>query len=459
MSIHSLTKRTAFRIAVLFTGLFGIAVVAIFSMLYLVISDNLNERIKTHVDVIRSTLVDLDRSGTFEDLAKLVASYASDTESEEDIFLLTDSSNGYVAGNILHIPTFVGWRTIPWQKLPLVGTWNTKSGSTAVVGGWVDVKGGHLFVAGGNSDVNAVQHVLVEALGLGLLMAAIFALVGGTVLGLRTQAQIGGIETALDAVARGELSSRVPRTSSGDDLDHVAVLINKTLDRVQSLIASLKQVTSDIAHDLKSPIGRVLQKLELVSDASGDVESYRTTVDAARTDLRDAVATFEALLRIAEIEGGARKSRFTAVDLKPLLANVVEILETVAEDAGHQITANLTTATPTLVRGDKELLTQLFINLIENAIRHCPAGTPIRVELTVDDNHPAVRVADNGPGIPASEYDKVFRRLYRLDKSRTTPGSGLGLSLVAAIAELHDASIALSDNNPGFVVTVRFGTG
>jgi signal transduction histidine kinase len=168
------------------------------------------------------------------------------------------------------------------------------------------------------------------------------------------------------------------------------------------------------------------------------------------------VETFEALLRITQIEAGARRAHFSDVDLAAILADVADIYEPVAEEEGDRLEAAVDAEGPVVMHGDRELLTQLFANLIENAIRHCPRGTRIRVELVRrGDGHVAV-VADDGPGIPHDECANVFRRLYRLERARSTPGSGLGLSLVMAIAELHGAGVVLVDNAPGLRVEVAF---
>lgn len=456
MNIRSLTRRTPFRIAALFASLFGVAVALISTMLYFVITQKLTQRLTLHTDELRVSIVELDKSGTFEDLKRVISGYAADTEPEESIFLLTDQNNQYVAGNIAGLTLFNGWREIAATDLRLKSNWNASSRSTAVIGRWTQVKDGHVFVASGNSDINDVQSILIEGLGIGAILAMALALLGGIVLGARAQQHVSAIDTALDAVAHGELSRRVPRTASGDDLDHVAELINQTLDRMQSLFASLKQVTADIAHDLKSPIGRVLQKLEAVSEDGALQERGQTLLKEAREELRGAVGTFDALLRIAEIEGGARKARFADVDLRTILIDVTDILDAVATDAGHTLVSKVTGAHASVIWGDRELLVQAFINLIENAIRHTPKGSLIEVELKNTAGRHEVIIKDNGPGIPESDYETVFRRLVRLEKSRTTPGSGLGLSLVAAIVELHDAKIVLANNHPGLIVTVSF---
>ncbi len=166
--------------------------------------------------------------------------------------------------------------------------------------------------------------------------------------------------------------------------------------------------------------------------------------------------TFDALLSITQLEAGARRSRFTKVDLRGILDDVLEIYAAVAEDAGDSLDIVERSREPVYVNGDRELLTQLVANLVENSIRHSPAGTRIHMWLKWQNGAPAISVADNGPGIPAPERENVLRRLYRLERARSTPGSGLGLSLVAAIADLHEARLILADNASGLKVTVEF---
>jgi signal transduction histidine kinase len=241
-----------------------------------------------------------------------------------------------------------------------------------------------------------------------------------------------------------------------DDLDHVAGQVNATLDHLQTLIENVNQASSDIAHDLKKPIGRLRRRLEVVRDSAGDVEEMRARVAESLSDLDSIVETFEALLRITQIEAGARKVRFCDFDLGSVLLEVADIYEPVAEEGGDRLECSVRDNQGAEIHGDRELLTQLFANLIENAIRHSPKSTRIGVDLfTRGDRHVAV-VWDTGPGIPFDERENVFRRLYRLEKSRTTPGSGLGLSMAAAIAELHGATIKLDDNKPGVRISVSF---
>ncbi len=245
-------------------------------------------------------------------------------------------------------------------------------------------------------------------------------------------------------------------TASHDDLDHVAAQINATLAHLQKLIENVNQASSDIAHDLKKPIGRLRRRLEVALGTADNADAFRTQVEQSLAELDSIVETFEALLRITQIEAGARRARFTSVELGTVLADIADIYEPVAEEAGDRLVSTVAIAERAQVTGDRELLTQLFANLIENAIRHSPAGTRIDVGLTYRDEHYVAVVADNGPGVPVDERENVFRRLYRPEGERSTPGSGLGLSLVAAVAELHGAAVELNDNAPGLRVEVSF---
>jgi len=216
----------------------------------------------------------------------------------------------------------------------------------------------------------------------------------------------------------------------------------------------MRQVSADIAHELKTPLNRLKMTLDdAISGAVRGRDVGQLLVDA-KAESDQINATFEALLRISQIEAGARRQRFQNVDLTEILTLVEEVYVSVAEDSGQVL--ELRPSPAATVQGDKELLTQMVVNLVENAITHCPAGTRIEMSLASADGGIVLHVADSGPGVPAEERDKVFRRLYRLDKSRTTHGSGLGLSLVKAIADLHSADIHLADNAPGLAVSVSF---
>lgn len=458
MTKTRLTQRAAIRLAALVAAIVSLTNLAIFSVLYFVISAQLVDNLKAHVDEVRRTLSDLEVSGGFEGVAAMVNRHAAVAQSNEDIYLLVDNKSEYVAGNIRVIARFEGWKKIAWTELPLIGDWPVPRVSTAVFGRWTPVKNGALFVGDGNGDINDAQRVLLKGLLWGIGLSILSAMIGGYVSGMSAQRRILRIDAVLKAVASGRLQERVPLSGAGDDLDHVSALVNATLNRLQSLIDSLKQVSTDIAHDLRTPIARMRQKLEIAQSGPPALSVYQEVVDEAVQDIDEISETFDALLRISEIEAGARKIKFVDVELNSLLVNILDALEAVAEERNHRLVGSIKNSPVSYVFGDRKLLNQLFINLIENAIIHCPPGSAIHVELLEDDGRTKVRVKDTGLGIPAGERDKVFRRLYRLEKSRSTKGSGLGLSLGAAIVDLHGAKIVLADNNPGLIVEITFPT-
>jgi signal transduction histidine kinase len=226
------------------------------------------------------------------------------------------------------------------------------------------------------------------------------------------------------------------------------------LDRIQMLMEGLRQMSNDIAHDLRTPLTRLRQHLEGAQSKAETAAEYGDIVGRAIKETDDILHTFGALMRIAQIEAGTRRSAFTEVDFSNVLCTIVDAYAAVAEDAHHALTNQIPKSV--LVRGDRQLLTQMMANLVENALRHTPEGT--RVEITLEDGPtaPICVVADNGPGIPEEERDKVFRRFYRMDRSRSTAGSGLGLSLVAAIAELHRIVVEVGDQRPGVRIALKF---
>lgn len=456
MTKTRLTQRAAIRLAALVAAIVSLTNLAIFSVLYFVISAQLVDNLKAHVDEVQRTLSDLEVNGGFDGVAAMVNRHAAVAQSNEDIYLLVDGKAEYVAGNIRVIPRFSGWKTIPWDELPLIGAWTTPRTSTAVLGRWTPVKNGALFVGDGNGDIKDAQRVLLTGLLWGIGLSVFSAMIGGYVSGMSAQRRIAKMDAVLNAVASGHLKERIPIGRAGDDLDQVSALVNATLNRLQALIDNLKQVSMDIAHDLRTPIARMRQKLEIAQWSPHDLAGYQEVVGAAVQEIDEISETFDALLRISEIESGARKTSFVDVELNALLANILDALEAVAEERNHELSGSIGNSPRMFVHGDRKLLNQLFINLIENAIVHCPSGSGIGVELSEEDGRPKVTVKDTGPGIPAEEREKVFRRLYRLEKSRSTKGNGLGLSLVASIADLHGAKILLADNNPGLIVVITF---
>jgi signal transduction histidine kinase len=454
MISNDLLKRTPVRLAGAFAILFALTVVALITVLYLTLVSELRSDIRQRVEEMSDTLRAIDAQQGFDGLAAVVAEEAKSVRDFDSIFLLRSDDGSFRASNVQNVRLFSGWGELDRAWLPMVA--DKGSPDDRFFAMWAPVSKGHLLVGNSDRALREVQRILLHGLGWGLIAAILLAVGSAIYLARRAQQKIDVFATTLSKVSRGEISERVPVTQSHDDLDHVAAQINATLAHLQKLIENVNQASSDIAHDLKKPIGRLRRRLELALRNADDGASFRTQVEDSLGELDSIVETFEALLRITQIEAGARRARFSGVELGTVLADVADIYEPVAEEAGDRLVSTVAIAERAQVTGDRELLTQLFANLIENAIRHSPKGTRIDVSLQRRGERHVAIVADSGPGIPAHECENVFRRLYRLERERATSGSGLGLSLVAAIAELHGAAVELADNAPGLRVEVSF---
>ncbi|AXC49473.1 sensor histidine kinase [Paracoccus suum] len=308
------------------------------------------------------------------------------------------------------------------------------------------VPGGTLTVGQGADAFDELREIFSRVLAFAMLPTALIVLAGGLLIARRAANRSTAIEATLARLTAGDLAARLPpMPGPADDLSRVGAGIDRLAAAQEASSAALRQVSADIAHDLKTPIQRLSVLLDRARAEAPDLES----LDRAADEMQGIVATFEALLRIAQIEGGSPRARFAPVALGPLVATMAELFEPAAEESGHSLTLSLDR--PATIRGDRTLLGQLVTNLLENALRH---SAPCPVALSVEGA--TVTVADRGPGIPETERQAVLRRLYRLDRSRSTPGSGLGLSLVDAIAKLHGGQLELADNKPGLRVSVQF---
>lgn len=462
MTLNKLTRRTPVRLAISFALLFSVLVSLIVGVLYIRLAAHLETNIRNRVEEARDTLVAIDAEKGFDELTTVVANESASVRDADSLFLLKDSSGKVVAGNATGAPVFSGWRKINRATIPAIadkGSINDNFWAT-----WNPVSKGTVFVAMSDSDVRHTRRMLLTGLAAAVVAMTVTGSLSALALARSTQRQIDNFSETLARVADGDISSRIPLSKTQNDLDQVAVQINGTLDRLSSLIDGIKQVSTDIAHDLKTPIGRLRRSLEATAQHAETGPPVREAINTAIGDIDAIVDTFEALLRIAEIEGGARRAKFASLSLTRILADIADVYTPVAEDAGLLLSSNSARWPETSIDGDRELLTQLFANVIENAIRYCPPPGCIAIAVSRTSTAITIAIADSGPGIPEAERDKVFRRLYRLEKSRaetgmstgTAAGHGLGLALVAAIADLHGAKVSLADNHPGLLVTITF---
>jgi signal transduction histidine kinase len=288
---------------------------------------------------------------------------------------------------------------------------------------------------------------LMIALGLTLTFAS------------RILGRIEAIARTADAVSGEDMGVRAPvrNTRRADDIDRLALSVNRMLDRIASLLDSLRQMSDDVAHDLRTPLTHLKQRVETALTGPPSVEAYRAALEGASDKIDEVLATFEALLSIARLEAGGMRLHLQPLDLAAVAAAVVEAFRPSAEDGGRDLI--LSAPHPVLIDGERSLVTQMLANLVENALIHTPVGSA--VEVRAESLGPVARLAveDDGPGVPDAERSRIFQRFYRLDPSRTTPGTGLGLSLAAAVAAAHGGDIRAEDAGPGLAILVDFPAG
>lgn len=305
-------------------------------------------------------------------------------------------------------------------------------------------------------DIEHQRDFLVRsnrALFIGVGLLALLGLAAGVLLSRSVLARVDAMTATSRAIMAGNLGRRLPRTSAGDELDRLADGLNAMLDRIEQLMGGLKEVSDNIAHDLKTPLNRLRNRAEAaLADPRGG-EGWREGLAETIEDADELIKTFNALLLIARLEAGAVDETLETVDVTAMVDDLGELYAPAAEEAGLDLEVSPHAATPALVQANRQLVGQAISNLIENAIKYAApeAGgrSPVKIALTTPDGMVEIAVGDRGPGIPEADRARAMRRFVRLEASRSKPGTGLGLSLVAAVAQLHGGSLRLEDNAPG----------
>jgi signal transduction histidine kinase len=337
---------------------------------------------------------------------------------------------------------------IPYPELgfaTIATTGAAEWGSTVRVKA-TDLPGGNrLAVALDAASIETIDATILSLFGAAFAGVLVVGLAGALLLGRYLRHRLGGISRTAEAVVAGDLTQRMPVSAARDEFDAVALALNAMLDRIAGLMENLRQVSSDVAHDLRTPLLRLRARLEDVGRVEGAAERAIEQGDAL-------LQLFSAILRIAEVEGGGLEQGFTLLDLSALVLDVGESFQPALSDSGHDLAMSI--APDLQARGNRELLAQAIANLLDNVRAHTPPGTGVRLDLSATAGGARITVADDGPGVPPGERTAILRRFYRGEASRTTPGNGLGLSLVEAVAAAHGGTVSIEDALPGLVVAV-----
>ena len=354
-------------------------------------------------------------------------------------YAVFDPAGRRIAGSLDTTMPAPGWARIVFRD-PGEGPDPARARTTMLSGGY------RLTVAADLEPVEAIDARLLEVFGLGFLAALAIGTAIAFILGGYLRRRLSRVEVVARAFAGGDRLARAAVGARGDEFDRLAATLNAMLDRIAALLTNLRQVTSDLAHDMRTPLTRLRADLEALHAARGEAREAMIENALDRTD--EILGMFGAILRIAELEEGDLQRRFGAVDLGPLVGDLAETHVPLAEDSGKILEQAV--CEDCRVRGDRELISQAVINLIENAVRHTPAGAHIEVGACNEGECCRIFVADDGPGIPEADRARVTERFIRLDSARSTPGHGLGLSMVKAIVEAHGGWLEFRDREPGF---------
>jgi len=450
-----LLRTASFRLAALYVAMFAVSALVLGGAVFLAARSALEEQMAARIDTDATFLHEEFRVGGLDHLLTVVRSRGRGSSALD--YLVQDRNGAHLAGEMpLTTSLRPGWTII------VVPEAAEDAGRPERVRALVSDLGGGLLLAVGDDlgRITEIEEAVATAFLWTVGLAAVLGIGGGVLLSRAFLARVDAIARTAEAIIAGDLTQRVPLKGTDDDLDRLAGTLNRMLDRIGTLMESLHQVSSDVAHDLRTPLSRLYQRLEDARTHARSVAEYEAAVDGAVREAEGLLDTFSALLRIAQVEGASPRAGFAAVDLSAVAEAVADAYRPDAEEAGHVLTAEV--ASGVTLHGDQELLTQASANLVENALCHTPAGTRIIVRLTGRAGAGAgacLSVEDNGLGVEADSLPRLVRRFYRGERSRTTPGNGLGLSLVAAVADLHGATLRLRNTEPGLRISLLFPMG
>jgi signal transduction histidine kinase len=384
-----------------------------------------------------------------EGVARVIGARISVDSKGAGVYLLADAELKPIFGNLRQWPNLTpaedGWVTFDHTD----------------TNGEMVLFRGHIFLPQENlrlligrrvRGLDQLTRLFDRSLFWGMGITLILALIGGLLMSQNVLNRVNTINATSRKIMEGDLSQRVATTGTGDEFDELARNLNATMDQIESLMNSIQHISDNIAHDLRTPLTRLRNRLEELGRNAKDTEARQ--IDACIEDADNLLSTFSSLLSIARIESGTYETELKIVDLGKNVRDACELYQALAEEKSITLRYNAPGANK--IRGDRNLIFQALTNLLDNAIKYTPNGGLVSVSLAAEDAGHVLRVSDNGPGIPQDMREKVLQRFFRLDKSRSKPGAGLGLSLVHAIAQRHKAQLTLADNGPGLSVQLIF---
>ena len=443
-----LWRSAGLRLAMVYAVLFALSALALVLFLWWATAGLLDRQVQAAIHADAQGLAEQWQEGGMPALQATIEDRLAENADDDAIYLLVDPQMHPLAGNLTTWPGAVAQTETSYELMVT----RAGIGSMARVERFDLPDGGRLLVGRDIETRAPIRALLTSALLWSLVLLALLGSVGGLVMQRLFRRMIKSVSDTAAAIAQGDLRRRVRLSGRRDEFDGLAETINEMLDRIARLMDGVREVSNSIAHDLRTPIARARARLEDASAHAATVEDLRAAVCRAMSDLDSVASVFEALLRIAEIEAGTRRSAFADLDLAPLLADLGDLYAAPAEETGKQLVFQADS--PLRVHGDRDLIGQAVVNLLDNALKFSPAGSVVQLLARHTDSQIAITVQDAGPGIPLADRARATERFFRGEAARQTPGSGLGLALVDAVAHLHAGTLLLQDAEPGLRATL-----
>jgi signal transduction histidine kinase len=456
LKLIKLLHTSTFYLALVYMVLFASSVLLLLSFIYWSTVGYMARQTDATIEAEIIGLAEQYRRRGLAGLVTVITERLAQNPDGSSLYLFAAHDYTPLAGNLSHWPEVVEKSSDGWLNFDLKALGDEKKSRVARARPFVLRGGLHLLVGRDIRELKAIQALILRALSWGLAITLALALLGGLMMSWSIVRRLDAInQTSRQIMRTGDLSGRVPTKGTADDFDQLADNLNAMLDQIEKLMAGVREVSDHIAHDLRTPLTRLRNRLEQMRWQNPNSEQFGLQLEQTIAEADQLLATFNALLRIARIESGSHQNRLMKVDLVTLVRDAFELYEALAEEKNQTLTIDTKQAV-LAVHGDRDLLFQALANLLDNAVKYTPSGGQILINLLCHDEQIELSVADTGPGIPLEAREKVLQRFYRLEASRSTPGNGLGLSLVAAVAQFHAIEMSLQDNQPGLRVVLAF---
>jgi hypothetical protein len=447
--VDRLFRSAGVRFGVIYAALFGISAAALAAFLWWSTLGLLDRQTDAAIETDAQALAERYAAGGLLAVREVIRQRIDSNADDDAVYLLTDPAFVKIEGNL------DGWprgMMIDSEREEMRIMRDDVS-VTSVLHHYELPSGFHLLVGRDVEAKTGLRRLMTDAMIWAAGIALALGSVGAWAVRGLFRAMLADVAATASAIGAGDLTRRVRVTGQGDEFDLLAGTINDMLDRIETLMDGVRQVSNAIAHDLRTPITRARNRLEEASTHATTPEALHAAIERAEADLDGVMAIFQALLRIAEIEAGSRRSAFAGFDAVPLLVDLAELYEAVAEERGQVFKADLPGSLPMF--GDRDMVQQAVANLIDNAVKFTPEGGAITLAASATPGDITISVTDGGPGIPATDRSRATERFFRGETARSTPGSGLGLALVQAVAQLHGGVLTLDDNAPGLRASLR----